>query len=126
MTKASRICILSAASLLAISASAAMAADANAGKAMFSRCAACHNNTKGGPNGLGPNLFGVVGRKAGSIKDFSYSAAMKSAGFVWNNQKLDSYIANPAKVVPGNRMAFAGIADPKQRADLIAYLDTLR
>ena len=128
MTKASRILALFAASMLAFatSAASASAADVNNGKAMFSRCAACHNNSKGGPNGLGPNLFGVVGRKAGSIKDFSYSAAMKSAGFVWNNQKLDSYIANPAKVVPGNRMAFAGIADPKQRADLIAYLDTLK
>jgi cytochrome c len=118
-----------AASILAFTAccvTAAMAADAKNGQAMFSRCAACHNNTKGGPNGLGPNLFGVVGRKAGTLKDFSYSAAMKRAGFVWNNQKLDMYIADPAKTVPGNRMTFAGIADTKQRGDLIAYLDTLK
>ena len=107
-------------------ASMAQAPDAKNGQAMFSRCAACHNNAKGGPNGLGPNLFGVVGRKAGTVKDFAYSAAMKSAGFIWNNQKLDTYIANPAKTVPGNRMAFAGIADAKQRGDLIAYLDTLK
>lgn len=113
-------------SLAAFDISSAQAADAKNGQAMFSRCAACHNNSKGGPNGLGPNLFGVVGRRAGSVKDFSYSAAMKSAGFAWNNQKLDAYIASPAKTVPGNRMAFAGIADPKQRADLIAYLDSLK
>ena len=113
-------------SFAALNISSAQAADAKNGQAVFSRCAACHNNAKGAANGLGPNLFGVVGRKAGSVKDFAYSAAMKSAGFVWNNQKLDAYIANPAKTVPGNRMAFAGIADTKQRADLIAYLDSLK
>ena len=117
---------LCAALLVTSYASVASAADAKNGQAVFSRCAACHNNTKGGQNGLGPNLFGVVGRKAGSVKDFGYSAAMKSAGFVWNNQKLDAYITNPAKTVPGNRMAFAGIADAKQRGDVIAYLDTLK
>lgn len=108
------------------SASVAHAADAKNGAAMFGRCAACHTNTKGGANGLGPNLFGIVGRKVGSVAGFSYSAAMKGAGFVWNNQKLDTYIANPAKTVPGNRMAFAGLQDAKQRGDLIAYLDTLK
>lgn len=117
------LCVLSFA---ALSASNAQAADAKNGQAVFSRCAACHNNTKGGPNGLGPNLFRVVGRKAGSVKDFPYSAALKSAGFVWTNQKLDAWIANPAKTIPGNRMAFAGIADATQRRDLIAYLDTLK
>ncbi len=106
--------------------SIANAADAKAGKEIFSRCAACHTVTKGGPNGLGPDLFGVVGRKAGSRPDFGYSPAMKNAGFKWTPQKLDAYIAHPAQVVPGNRMAFAGIPDPKQRADVIAYLATLK
>jgi cytochrome c len=107
-------------------AAAASAGNVANGKALFSRCAACHTAGKGGPNGLGPNLYGVVGRKAGSKKDFSYSAAMKNSGIVWTNQKLDAYIAHPADVVPGNRMAFAGIPDAKQRADLIAWLDTLK
>ena len=103
-----------------------LAADAAHGKVIFSRCAACHTADKGGANGLGPNLYGILGRKAGSKKDFSYSAAMKNSGIVWTNQKLDSYVAHPADVVPGNRMAFAGLPDPKQRADLIAYLDALK
>jgi len=104
----------------------AKAANAKAGQEIFSRCTACHTVQKGGPNGLGPNLFGVVGRKAGSKPDFGYSAAMKGAGFTWTPQKLDAYIAHPAEVVPGNHMAFAGIPDPKQRADVVAYLGTLK
>ena len=104
----------------------ASAANVANGKALFSRCAACHTADKGGANGLGPNLYGVVGRKAGSKKDFSYSAAMKNSGIIWTDQKLDTYIAHPADMVPGNRMAFAGIPDAKQRADLIAWLDTLK
>ena len=108
------------------SAAIAHAADAKNGEAVFSRCVACHTATKGGANGLGPNLFGVAGRKAGSLAGFSYSAAMKGAGFAWSNAKLDAYIDDPAKTVPGNRMAFAGLHDAKQRGDLIAYLDTLK
>jgi cytochrome c len=104
----------------------APAANIANGKALFSRCAACHTADKGGPNGLGPNLYSVIGRKAGSKKDFSYSAAMRNSGIVWTNQKLDAYITHPADVVPGNRMAFAGLPDAKQRADLIAWLDTLK
>ena len=104
----------------------AWAADVTQGKAIFSRCAACHNVAKGGPNMIGPNLYGVVGRKAATKSGFSYSNAMKNSGITWINQKLDAYIAHPAQIVPGNRMAFAGIPDSKQRADLIAYLDTLK
>jgi cytochrome c len=104
----------------------AHAADVSEGKAVFSRCAACHTNVKGGSNGIGPNLFGVVGRKAGSKTDFSYSPALKNSHLSWSAQKLDAWTANPAKMVPGTRMVFAGISDPKQRADLIAYLSTLK
>jgi len=104
----------------------ARAADVNAGKGVFTRCAACHTVNKGGVNGLGPNLFDIVGRKAGSQPDFGYSDAMKKARFAWTPQKLDAYIAHPAAVVPGNRMAFAGIPNAKDRADLIAYLATLK
>ena len=113
--------------VLAVSSiAAAPAANVANGKALFGRCAACHTADKGGANGLGPNLYGIVGRKAGSKKDFSYSAAMRNSGIVWSNQKLDGYIAHPADVVPGNRMAFAGLPEAKQRADLLAWLSTLK
>ncbi len=102
------------------------AADAKKGQALFGRCAACHNAAKGGPNQIGPNLYGIVGRKAGTKPGFSYSAAMRGSGLVWTRQKLNAYIAHPYQVVRGTRMAFAGIPDASQRADLIAYLETLK
>ena len=102
------------------------AGDAKAGASLFNRCAICHSNAKGAPNRLGPNLFGVVGRKAGTVAGYSYSPAMKRAGFVWTPAKLSDYLAAPQKVVPGNNMPFAGIADPQQRANIIAYLATLK
>jgi cytochrome c len=102
------------------------AGSAATGAVVFNRCAICHDNHKNGAIKLGPNLFGVVGRKAGTSPGFSYSAAMKSAGFAWTNEKLDAYITSPQTVVPGNKMAFAGISNAGQRADLIAYLDTLK
>lgn len=105
---------------------ASLAADVNAGKGVFTRCAACHRVDKGGADGLGPNLFGVVGRKVGSRPAFTYSPALKNAGFAWTPQKLDAWIQHPAAVVPGNRMAFAGIPNAKDRTDLIAYLATLK
>jgi cytochrome c len=110
-----------------IAAGAAHAAgNATAGAQVFVRCAMCHSNAKGEGNKIGPNLFGVVGRKAGTAADYSYSAAMKNAGFAWTNAKLDAYLTLPAKVVPGNKMLFPGIPQASQRADLIAYLDTLK
>jgi cytochrome c len=102
------------------------AGDASKGKSVFQRCAICHKAEKSGGNGLGPNLFGVVGRKAGTVPGFAYSPAMKSSGIAWTPDKLDAYIAHPAVVVPANRMAFAGISDAGQRADLVAYLATLK
>ena len=110
--------------LLATSAHAA--GNAKNGAVVFSRCAICHDNRKGGVSRLGPNLFGVMGRKSGTYPGFSYSPAMKNAGFVWTDAKLDSYITSPQGVVPGNKMAFAGISDASQRADLVAYLGTLK
>lgn len=123
--KTALICIAGA--LLALSITGAQAAgDATRGAALFSRCALCHNNAKGAPNKIGPNLFGVVGRKAGTYPGFSYSSAMKGAGFVWTPAKLDAYLAAPQKVVPGNNMPFGGIPDAGQRTDLVAYLATLK
>ncbi|MBV8977625.1 MAG: cytochrome c family protein [Alphaproteobacteria bacterium] len=104
----------------------AQAGDAVKGKAVFQRCAICHNAAKGEGNGLGPNLFGVVGRKAGTVAGFPYSAAMKSSGILWTPDKLAAYVTKPSAVVPGNRMAFAGIGNPQMIGDLVAYLQTLK
>lgn len=112
--------------IAAIAASTAQAADPAKGKSVFQRCAICHRIEKNGGNGLGPNLFGIVGRKAGTVADFSYSAAMKNSGIVWSTDKLTAYIEHPAAVVPGNKMAFAGVTDAGQRADVVAYLATLK
>jgi cytochrome c len=102
------------------------AGNAATGAALFNRCALCHSATKGGGNKIGPNLFGVVGRKAGTYPGFSYSAAMKNSGIVWTSPKLDAYLVAPQQIVPGNSMPFAGIADAPQRANLVAYLATLK
>lgn len=107
-------------------ASQAQAADAKKGATVFQRCAICHSNTKGAGAKIGPNLFGVVGRKAGTMPDFPYSAAMKSAGFVWTPDKLMAYVQHPQQVVPGNRMAFAGITSQKDAHELVEYLQTLK
>jgi cytochrome c len=105
---------------------ASVAGDAARGGALFNRCYICHSNTRGAANRMGPNLFGVIGRKAGTFPGYSYSGAMKSAGFVWTVSKLDAYLADPQKLVPGNNMPLAGISDPEQRADIAAYLATLK
>jgi len=112
--------------MAALFASQALAADAKNGATVFERCAICHSNTKGAPAKIGPNLFGVVGRKAGSTPEFSYSAAMTSAGFVWTIDKLAAYAQHPQAVVPGNRMAFGGISSSKDAQDVAAYLATLK
>jgi cytochrome c len=103
-----------------------IAADAKAGAVVFARCAICHSRAKGAPDQIGPNLFGVVGRKAGSRPGFYYSAAMKNAGFAWTPDRLKAFVTDPAHAVPGNRMAFFGIRDPQQDADVVAYLATLK
>jgi len=120
--------ILVIASLAAAFAAGAAQAAGNAanGATVFSRCAICHSNAKGAPARIGPNLFAIAGRKAATQPDFSYSAALKNSGITWTSANLDKWIAAPAAMVPGNRMAFAGVANAQQRADLVAYLDTLK
>jgi cytochrome c len=118
---------LIALALLACSAVAANAAgDAKAGAAVFKRCAVCHTNDKGGGDGLGPNLFGVVGRKAATRSGFGYSAPLKKAGITWTEANLTKWVGGPARVVPGTKMAFAGVTSKKQQADVVAYLTTLK
>jgi len=102
----------------------AIAQDAAAGKEAYAQCAVCHSID--GTNGVGPSLQGVVGRKAGAFAGFRYSRAMKGADIAWDDKLLDAYLADPQKTVPGNVMPFSGIADAKQRADLVAYLKTLK
>lgn len=88
-------------------------------------CRTCHT-TKEGDNRLGPNLYKVVGRKAGSLQSYGYSSAMKGAGFVWDEAKLDQFIANPEQVVPGNNMKpFSGLASADDRAKVVAFLLSL-
>ncbi|MGV7216695.1 copper-containing nitrite reductase [Bradyrhizobium sp. UFLA05-112] len=95
--------------------------DATAGRLVFRKCQACHS-TEPGKNMLGPSLAGVIGRKAGTEAGYNYSPAMKSADIVWSVQTLDQYLADPAKVVPGNKMPFPGLKTDHDRADVIAYL----
>jgi cytochrome c len=96
-------------------------ADAARGEAKFQDCAACHK-LEAGANNVGPSLHGVFNRKAGELADFRYSPAIKRSGIVWTPETLDKFIADPQAVVPANRMPYAGMASPSDRADLIAYL----
>lgn len=93
------------------------------GEQVFKRCVACHTIDKGGSNGIGPNLHGVVGRAVASHAGFSYSGAMKAKGGVWDEAALDPYLETPMKAVPGTRMAFAGVIDAADRKALILYLE---
>lgn len=119
--------ILPAAAMLgvAVSATPALAGGdaANGSKLFAQRCAMCHSN-KGGPNKLGPALNGVVGRKAGTMQ-YGYSPALKQLGSAWSPQLLDQWLAMPRKIAPGTRMVL-GTPKPQDRADVIAYLTTLK
>jgi cytochrome c len=94
--------------------------------AAFGICSACHTVSKDGSNGVGPNLRGIIGRRAGTAAGFAYSPAMRAAGFTWTAEQLDAYLKAPAEKVPGNFMAIAGIPDPANRQSIIDYLSTLR
>lgn len=119
-----------AALLLGLGAPAPAAAqDAAAGQRVFNQCRACHTVDQGGRNGVGPNLHGVVGRRAASIEGFRYSANMRQlaeGGLTWTTENLQRYLANPKDLVPQGSMAFAGLRNEQQRNDVIAYLQTLK
>ena len=96
--------------------------DLAVGKQTFALCQSCHTLAEGGPDKTGPNLHGVFGRTAGTHGPFKYSDALKGAGFTWDAEKLDAWLANPKTFLPGNRMTFVGLKDETKRRDLIAYL----
>ncbi|MFZ5705821.1 MAG: c-type cytochrome [Pseudomonadota bacterium] len=102
---------------------ASFTGDATKGEAAFVACKTCHDPVQ---NKIGPHLAGVVGRKAGSVADYTYSAANKNSGITWSPDKLFQYLQAPQRVVPGTKMAFSGIPDAQKRADVIAYLATLK
>jgi cytochrome c2 len=111
--------------LVALAAAAAGAARADGdparGEQRFGDCVACHS-TERDVNGVGPSLHGVFERKAGELTDFRYSPALRRSGITWTAQALDSFIADPQKMVPANRMPYGGMPDAGDRADLISYL----
>ena len=100
------------------------AQDAEHGKTVFKVCATCHATDHA--NRVGPGLGEIIGRKAGAVPGFSYSNAMKKSDILWDTKILDAYLESPQQVVPGNRMPYAGLKNPTDRMDLVAYLATLK
>jgi cytochrome c len=102
---------------------ASLTGDAAKGEKVFAQCKACHV-AEAGKNRVGPSLWAVVGRTAGTVPGFNYSKANKESGVTWSEDVLFTYLEAPAKFMPGTRMAFAGLKNPQDRADVIAYLKT--
>jgi cytochrome c len=97
-------------------------ADLSNGESRFALCQSCHTLVKGAPNMTGPNLWGVFGRKAASVPDFKYSDVLKATGWTWDAARVDTWITDPKVALPGTKMTFPGMKDPKDRTDTIAYL----
>ena len=96
------------------------------GQNIFKKCAACHSNDKGGPNKIGPKLWGVVNRAQASISDYQYSSAMSKHKGVWDIENLATFLHKPSAYAPGTKMSFAGLSKPQDLANIIAYLETLK
>ena len=113
--------VLGGALMLFTAAARGQGGDASRGEKRFEECASCHS-VAAGENGVGPSLHGIINRKAASLEDFRYSPAMRNSGLTWTPETIDTFIADPQKLVPANRMAYAGLTEGADRADLIAYL----
>lgn len=122
-----RLTIALAATLAVAPLGLAQAQDAAAGQRVFNTCRACHSINEGGRNGVGPNLHGIVGKRAGQAEGFRYSANMRTlaeGGLTWTEENLRRYITNPKDLVPQGSMAYPGLRNEQQLNDLIAFLKT--
>lgn len=117
-----KFAVFAGAALLAVAIQPARAQDAAAGEKVYAQCRACHQVGETAKNLVGPILNGVVGQKAGTRDGYSYSAAMKESGLIWNEATFAEYIQNPRAKVAGTKMIYAGLKDEKRIADLLAYL----
>jgi cytochrome c len=111
-------------------AAAALAQEGNVanGEKVFRKCAACHTITPDGKSKIGPDLYGVIGRKTGTLEGFKYSEVLVKAGeegHVWTVEELSLYLENPKAMFPGNKMTFIGLKKPEERADVIAYIESV-
>lgn len=128
MTRISRssLAVVLAALACTLTLEAHAAGDVEKGKDVFAtECAECHS-VREGKNKKGPSLFGVVGRKAATVADASYSDALKASGITWTPDKIDAYVTAPKKLVPGGKMKYDGLASAAERTELLAYLATLK
>ncbi len=100
------------------------AADPTKGEAVFKKCTACHSIASGGANGIGPNLWGTVGKPVASHAGFAYSDSLKAVGGTWTFEQIDHWLAAPKKLAAGTKMSFAGLGKPEDRANVIAYLNS--
>jgi cytochrome c len=99
-------------------------ADPAAGEQVFKKCTACHNADKGGANALGPNLWGMMGEPIGKGHGFAFSPALAGVGGTWNWDNMSAWLASPKKFAPGTKMTFAGLSNPQERANVIAFLNS--
>lgn len=114
--------VIAIACALAIVSSARAAGDPSAGAAVYAQCLACHAVGAGAQSNVGPVLNDIVGRRAGTYPGFRYSSALRKSGLTWDEATLTQYLRAPDKMIPGTKMAFAGIANDKEIVDVIAYL----
>lgn len=123
MTRAAALILVVSAGLLVVGLAGAgspVPSEIAAGQEIYERCAACHSLDR---DRVGPHHCGIFGRRAGSLPGFAYSEAMRASGIVWNRDTLDSFLADPLGTVPGTFMTYAGIQDPEERAQLLAFLE---
>lgn len=121
-----RKCFVALALLASGTLAAEAAGDPVKGQNVYKRCIVCHTIDKDGGDALGPNLFGIVGRKAATRPGYAYSAPLKASNIVWTEANLIKWSASPGRMVPGTKMFFAGITSKNQQADLAAYLKSLK